>query len=125
MVVVKVTFQVPDLGIYYESYGGNDNGGISNKNFDLGDAFKGASTDALTKIGSYLGVGIDVFKGLKENPSKKESSGQPDNKPWLNISSEQWKGALLKKSTIKDLEPFFKISKANREQYERELNGSN
>ena len=63
MVVVKVQFTVPRLGIYYESYGGNDNGGMKNKNFDLGDAYKGASTDALTKIGSYLGVGIDVFKG--------------------------------------------------------------
>ena len=56
MVVVKVIFEVPELNIYYEQYGGNDNA-------DLGDAYKGATTDALTKIGSYLGVGIDVFKG--------------------------------------------------------------
>lgn len=63
MVVVKVTFEVPDYGIYYESYGGNDNGGGNSKNFDLGDAFKGATTDAITKIGSFLEIGIDVFKG--------------------------------------------------------------
>ena len=56
MVVIKVTFEVPSEGIYYESYGGNDN-------VDVGDAYKGATTDALTKIGSYLGVGIDVYKG--------------------------------------------------------------
>lgn len=55
-VVVKVIFEVPDRGIYYECYGGNNNK-------DLGDAYKGATTDALTKIGSYLGVGLEVFKG--------------------------------------------------------------
>ena len=55
-VVVKVIFEVPDKGIYYECYGGNNNK-------DLGDAYKGATTDALTKIGSYLGVGLEVFKG--------------------------------------------------------------
>lgn len=57
MVVVKVTFEIPEYGIYYESYGGNDN-------TDLGDAYKGAVTDALTKIGSWLGIGAEVFKGL-------------------------------------------------------------
>ena len=56
MVVVKVTFEIPEYGIYYECYGGNDNA-------DLGDAFKGATTDALTKIGSWMGIGADVFKG--------------------------------------------------------------
>lgn len=76
MVVVKVIFEVPELNIYYESFGGNDNGGSGNRNFDLGDAYKGATTDALTKIGSYLGVGIDVFKGKHTNntENKKELS---------------------------------------------------
>lgn len=60
MVVVKLTFQVPEYGIYHECYGGNDNE-------DLGDAYKGATTDAITKVGSYLEIGIDVFKGLKED----------------------------------------------------------
>ena len=66
MVVVKVTFEVPKYGIYYECFGGNDNGGENSKNFDLGDAYKGATTDAITKIGSYLGIGIDVFKGVED-----------------------------------------------------------
>lgn len=55
-VVVKVIFEVLEKNIYYECYGGNNNK-------DLGDAYKGATTDALTKIGSYLGVGLEVFKG--------------------------------------------------------------
>lgn len=79
MVIVKVIFQVKSMGIYYESYGGNDNGGISNKNFDLGDAYKGATTDALTKIGSFLGVAIDVFKG------KHDKKQQEVKKKWLNL----------------------------------------
>jgi hypothetical protein len=63
-VVVKTTLTIPKYGVYYESFGGNDNGGGGNKNFDLGDAYKGATTDGITKIGSYLGIGISVFQGL-------------------------------------------------------------
>jgi len=53
-VVIKARFTSGD--IYIENFGGNDNA-------DLGDAYKGACTDALTKIGSYLEIGMDVFKG--------------------------------------------------------------
>lgn len=63
MVVVKVIFEVPEYWIYYESFGWNDNGGEGSKNFDLWDAYKGATTDAITKIGSFMGIAIDVFKG--------------------------------------------------------------
>lgn len=69
MVVVKVTFEIPEYGIYYECYGGNDNS-------DLGDAHKGAVTDALTKIGSWLGIGADVFKGLASKPTSRSASKQ-------------------------------------------------
>jgi len=62
-VVNKITLTVPKYDIYYECFGGNDNGGQTSKGFDLGDAFKGATTDGLTKICSYLGIGIDVFRG--------------------------------------------------------------
>lgn len=56
MVVVKIRFSIPEYGIYYECFGGNDNA-------DLGDACKGATTDALTKVCSWLGIGAEVFKG--------------------------------------------------------------
>jgi hypothetical protein len=59
MIVVKSIFTAPEYEITIESYGGNDNK-------DRGDAYKGACTDALTKIGSYLGIGMDVFKGLTD-----------------------------------------------------------
>ena len=56
MVVVKLRFSIPEYGIYYECFGGNDNA-------DRGDACKGATTDALTKVCSWLGIGAEVFKG--------------------------------------------------------------
>lgn len=56
MVVVKTIFDVEEYGIHYECFGGNDNA-------DRGDAYKGATTDAMTKIASWLGIGAAVFKG--------------------------------------------------------------
>jgi hypothetical protein len=59
MVVVKTTLSIPEYGIEYECYGGNDNP-------DLGDAYKGAVTDAITKIGSWLGIGVEVWKNQSQ-----------------------------------------------------------
>lgn len=128
MVVVKVELSIPEYGIYYESFGGNDNGGDSSKNFDLGDAFKGATTDAITKIGSYLGIGIDVFKGktpgATPTPSApaSTSSAQGNDLPWLNVFDKEknftreWSRLIAKKQAkepidIKELRKFYKISK--------------
>lgn len=69
MVVTKTTFDIPDYGIHYECYGGNDNA-------DLGDAYKGSTTDAITKVGSYLGIGAHVWKNnpypTQQQPTKAE-----------------------------------------------------
>lgn len=64
MVVTKTIFEVPEYGIHYECFGGNDND-------DLGDAYKGSTTDAITKIGSFLGIGAHVWK----------NQGTPNSKP--------------------------------------------
>lgn len=67
-VVVKSTFEAKEYGIRIpDIFGGNDNA-------DLGDAYKGACTDALTKIGSYLGIAMDVFKGLADKEGKPVTS---------------------------------------------------
>lgn len=114
MVVIKTTFEIKEYGIYFECYGGNDNGGENSKNFDLGDAFKGATTDALTKIGSFLEIGIDVFKG-KATAAPAQDKAE-DNKPWLNKDSAEFTGAVEKmragKSSVEALRKYFKISKA-------------
>jgi hypothetical protein len=73
MVVVKVTFLVEQYGILLEQFGGNDNE-------DRGDAFKGAVTDALSKISSYLGIGMEVYKGhgpTKQNPRRTAPAPKP------------------------------------------------
>mgnify|MGYP001016549128 FL=1 len=118
MVVVKVEFSIPEYGIYFECYGGNDNGGENSRNFDLGDAYKGATTDALTKIGSYLEIGIDVFKGLgntapapQQQPKKwlniTDSNGS-DTKEWLNVIT-----AINEKkiTTIDEIKKHYNLSK--------------
>lgn len=63
MKVVKCTYTVDKYDIHLEQFGGNDNK-------DAGDAYKGAATDALTKIGSYLGIGAHVWKDKKSQPQK-------------------------------------------------------
>ena len=118
MVVVKVEFSIPEYGIYFECYGGNDNGGENSKNFDLGDAYKGATTDALTKIGSYLEIGIDVFKGLgntapapQQQPKKwlniTDSNGS-DTKEWLNVITAINDGKI---TTIEEIKKHYSLSK--------------
>ena len=83
MIVVKVSLSIPEYGIEYESFGGNNNGGEGSKNFDLGDAYKGAVTDAITKIASWMGIGADVFKG-KQTATKAAAPSQPrPQKPYL------------------------------------------
>lgn len=85
MVVVKTTLTIPEYGIEYECYGGNDNA-------DRGDAYKGAVTDAITKIGSWLGIGADVWKNeagkqtaTRQQPAQPQkpqpTQAQPSKKP--------------------------------------------
>ena len=126
MIVVKVTLTIPEYGVYYESFGGNDNGGETNKNFDLGDAYKGATTDAITKIGSFLGIAIDVFKGQSAHIANNEphSDLTPDGKEkeWLNRFEKD--GATISKKyiviiaeakkkglTANDMKKYYKVSK--------------
>lgn len=84
MVVVHSKLLIPEYGVELESFGGNDNGGENGKNFDLGDAYKGACTDALSKMCSFLEIAIDVFKGNGNNPPaepKKPETQQKDKAP--------------------------------------------
>jgi hypothetical protein len=96
MVVVQSTFSVPDYGIRLQSYGGNDN-------TDLGDAYKGATTDALTKIASMLEIGMNVFKGLADAPPL----------PALTKGSDKWNSVyeyMLNGGDIIEVEKKFYIS---------------
>lgn len=114
MVVVKLTLEIPEYGIYHESYGGNDNGGANNKNFDLGDAYKGAATDALTKICSFLEIGIDIFKGSTD--AHKGNANTPpkeaDTRPWLD---EKGYNYLMEQGTPEQIATAFKTRRMKKE----------
>jgi hypothetical protein len=69
MVVVRATLSIPKYSITIEQFGGNDNP-------DRGDAYKGACTDALSKCASYLGIGMDVYKGLHDLRTQDGSGSQ-------------------------------------------------
>ena len=64
MVIIKGVLTVPTMNIRIVQFGGNDNR-------DRGDAYKGAATDALTKCGSYLGIGAHVWRD--NEPSESET----------------------------------------------------
>src|SRR5579862_5432859 len=72
MVVVRATLTIPKYSIAIEQFGGNDN-------TDRGDAYKGACTDALSKCASYLGVGMDVYKGPRDERLTLGTNGLNDN----------------------------------------------
>jgi hypothetical protein len=117
MVVVKVTLSIPEYGIRLESYGGNDNGGEASKNYDKGDAYKGAVTDAITKIGSFLEIGIDVFKG-KQGKVKTQAQNVESDLPWLNEGTEPFdkvKDYLSKGGNFADVLKKYKVSKKVKE----------
>lgn len=117
MIVVKSTLTISEYGIELESFGGNDNGGENSKNHDLGDAYKGAVTDAFTKICSYLEIGIDVFKGKENKPVSNSPAPKQDEKAWLNPNTEQWQKAIDYMNSggkIDDILKKYKISTSNR-----------
>jgi hypothetical protein len=96
MVVTKTCFEVEEYGIHLEAYGGNDNA-------DLGDAYKGSMTDALTKIGSYLGIAAHVWKNqgipngkpLPQQPAKPQKSLRERIIEWLNKMDEKKRNEYL------------------------------
>jgi hypothetical protein len=73
--VAKTIFTVPAHDIYYECI-------ASSTNSDPGDAAKGATTDAITKIASWIGIGIDVYKG------KHGAAPKPANANLLDLNDK-------------------------------------
>lgn len=98
MVVVKGALTIPAYNIQVEQFGGNDHS-------DRGDAYKGACTDALSKCASYLGIGIEVYKGLHDDGLKNGSSGfqtRPSNEKTAN-STVNGQGASRMAASRKEL----------------------
>jgi len=66
--LVKTTFDIPAYEIHYECI-------ASSNNDDEGDAIKGAISDCISKIASWMGIGADVYKGKGND---KQTSPIPD-----------------------------------------------
>ena len=99
-IVVKSTFHADEYGIVIpDIFGGNDN-------VDRGDAYKGACTDALTKIGSYLYIGMDVYKGLADKESKPAAKAEPNPEPKKTKRSDwyyEFRDAMEASTTLDNL----------------------
>lgn len=99
MIVVKVVFSIPEYSIEYECFGGNDNA-------DLGDAYKGATTDAIVKVASWLGIGADVYKDKNKptsqpRPAKPTPTAAPSPAPKRTITAADLDDQLKVDSLIR------------------------
>lgn len=62
-----------------------------------------------------------------DNPSRKGASerqnGTPteDNRQWLNVGTKDWTNAVSKRVPLKEVMTFYKVNKANQEQYLKEI----
>jgi hypothetical protein len=94
--VVKTVFTIPEYDIYYECI-------ASSMNDDPGDAAKGATTDAITKIASWIGIGIDVYKGKHGAAPKPANANLLDLNDKLGLvpSYDELTAATLKSDFLK------------------------
>jgi Rad52/22 family double-strand break repair protein len=114
MIVVRVVLSVPEYGIRLEQFGGSDNE-------DRGDAYKGAVTDALSKIGSYLGIAIDVYKG--GGPTKQQPRGSavvPSRAAAAAAAKEVAKAKIATMTARKGPQPAVALAEAIPEAHEPE-----
>lgn len=109
--VMGKTIFTTTTGIYHECIAGSTNE-------DLGDAAKGATTDAITKIGSYLEVGIDVFKGKKtEAPKPPAKKPEASKKEELTPTHKSWKYVVDRVKggvSVETIEQTFTLSEENK-----------
>jgi len=109
-------FNSLDYEVYVTpQYGGHKTEG---KNTEIADGYKSAVTDSLSKIASYLEVGLEMFKG--KISVKKTYQNTSNSLPFLNKDTKQWNNVLnaINKGSIKsidDIKKHYKISKSNLE----------
>ena len=77
-VVIKTILTIPEYGVYYESTAVTTTGAKRVRTSIWAMHIKGATTDGITKIGSYLGIGMSVFKGHGNTPEPKKPAIKPD-----------------------------------------------
>lgn len=85
IIALRANLRIDGYGICIPQFGGGSDP-------EIGDAYKGALTDATTKAASWLEVGNDVFKGLVKAPGGSAEEKSNDDRPWL---TEAQKKAML------------------------------
>lgn len=135
VVFVQLTAKTENGIIERCAFGGNDNA-------DIGDRYKGAMTDAITKIGSMLGIGVAVWmnqvpQASSPRPSQtktddrdvptRSNTAPPQGEPteWLNVLSKDGRMTTLgleyaervyaQEMTVQDIRKLFKLSRASAE----------
>jgi hypothetical protein len=99
-ILAKVEFLVPEYGIYRMAYGGNNNP-------DTGDAYKGAVTDAFTKICSTF---MDGVGKVWRNEIGKPKVEAVVAKKWLTTTSPEWATLTQKYKSIEDVKKDFSVA---------------
>lgn len=102
-VMVHVTLLVPELNVLYECVASADN-------TDLGDAAKGAISDCISKIGSWMGIAGDVYRG-----KIKIEELTPTHAEWKTLKEKFQKGEI----TLEEIKEAFNISSANEKIFTR------
>ena len=93
-----------------KQYGGHKTSGT---NTEIADGYKSAITDCISKIASYLEIGIEMFKGnISSNSVGKATSNEPEL-PWLNEKDIDRVVVQAREKGLKisDLRNHYKISK--------------
>lgn len=74
---------------------------------------------------SLLGLEAEDDDANRASGNNSKTNGSPkndDNKAWLNEGDKAWNKALEKGLSVKELRAYYKISKANAAEYEKQLN---
>lgn len=130
-VLVSGTFESLDYDVHIPTqYGGHQTTG---KNTEIADGYKSAITDCISKIASYLEVGIRMFKGEINPPNKGNSeskykfgSAKDDKLPWIKDGQVT---AMIKtipndKQQVIDKLSAYKWSRANKDLITKALDES-
>lgn len=112
----------PITGTGGSSFVANEKHGL----YTSDECFKMALTDALSVAMVKLGLGSDVYMGLGSkytqlpaNHPQKEPN-KPEL-PWLNPGDEKWNSAIAKKTDLKVVLQYYRMSKANQETYKKQI----
>lgn len=116
---VHTELSVPAYDIHLECIAGSTND-------DLGDALKGGTTDGITKIASYLGIGAHIWRGATpsrptpaktapakvETPASNPKGGMTPNNNFDNQNQETYPpGYLEDLAKMKTFEDLLEVNK--------------